>query len=91
MKQISNFFFAILLIASFSNKAVAQDYPPNAEPGKCYAKCMIPDEYENLTEEVLTKQATQRLEILPAQFEDVEEQIEVKGAINSFRNYSSSL
>jgi len=22
------------------------DYPPNAEPGKCYAKCMIPDLYD---------------------------------------------
>lgn len=60
--------------------ANAQDYPPNAEPGKCYAKCMIPDQYETTTNEVLVKQATQRLEISPAQYETVEEQIESKAA-----------
>lgn len=26
--------------------------PPNAQPGKCYAKCYIPDQYETYTEQV---------------------------------------
>ena len=80
MKKANNLLCAALLVAAVSQVSWAQDYPPNAEPGKCYAKCMIPDQYENLTEEVLTKQATQRIEIVPAQFQEAEEQVEVKGA-----------
>ncbi|WP_037349993.1 hypothetical protein [Saprospira grandis] len=43
-----NFLWAALL--AFPQFLLAQDYPPDAEPGKCYAKCLIPDEYENITE-----------------------------------------
>ena len=42
--------FNFILSAAFSLSAVAVmaqpgDTPPNAQPGKCYAKCMIPDQY----------------------------------------------
>lgn len=50
------------------------DVPPNAEPGKCYAKCLIADEYETLTEQIETKAASTRTEIIPAQYETVTEQ-----------------
>jgi len=76
MKLIRYTIAIAALTASFT--ASAQDYPPNAEPGKCYAKCIIPDEFENITEEILTKQATQRIEIVPAKFTEIEEKIEVK-------------
>jgi len=44
--------------------AVAQtgtDAVPNAQAGKCYAKCMIPDQYENTTEQVEVKAAAKSM------------------------------
>ncbi len=68
-------------LASFT-AAVAQtgDYPANAQAGKCYAKCMIADEYQTVTEQVLTKPASKRTEVVPAVYQTVTEQIMVKEA-----------
>jgi len=38
----------------------SDDLPPNAVPGKCYAKCLIPDEYKTVTEQVLVKEASKK-------------------------------
>ncbi len=80
MKNIHKVLYAVSVVAVHASLAQAQDYPPNAEPGKCYAKCVIPDQYETVTEEVLIKQATQRIEIIPAQFQSIDESVEVKPA-----------
>lgn len=56
------------------------DLPTNAQPGKCYAKCLIPDQYDTVTEQVLLKEASSRLEVVPAVFETVTEQVLVKEA-----------
>jgi len=56
------------------------DLPPNAQPGKCYAKCLIPDQYDTVTEQILLKEASSRLEVVPAVFETVTEQVLVKEA-----------
>lgn len=82
MKNI-NFTLLIVAIALLSaNIITAQitDYPPNTEPGKCYAKCLIADQYETVTEQVLVKDATYRTETLPATYETVEETYEIKPA-----------
>jgi hypothetical protein len=59
MKRFNILFLVAML---FSIAAVAQpsgeDVPPDGEPGKCYAKCMIPDEWQNVNESVLVKEAT---------------------------------
>ncbi|MFN0204105.1 MAG: peptidoglycan-binding domain-containing protein [Bacteroidia bacterium] len=60
---------------------LAQDgneYPPNAIPGKCYAKCIIPDEYKTVTEQVLVKEASAKQQVIPAEFGNVTEQMLVK-------------
>jgi hypothetical protein len=38
----------------------AQDMPPDAQPGKCYAKCMIPDHFEIVTDQVVVRPAGKR-------------------------------
>jgi hypothetical protein len=43
----------------------AQDVPPNAKPGRCYAKCMIPDQYETKTVVFESKSAHLRWEHVP--------------------------
>ncbi|MEM6723379.1 MAG: hypothetical protein AAF598_05030, partial [Bacteroidota bacterium] len=79
MKSV-NLLCLIVAFVGLSVVAIAQpgDYPPNAEPGKCYAKCMIPDQYENVTEQVQTKGVTYRTEATDAVYETVTETVEVK-------------
>ncbi|OWY26231.1 cell envelope biogenesis protein OmpA, partial [Sphingobacteriales bacterium UPWRP_1] len=54
------------------------DLPPNAVAGKCYAKCLIPDQYETVTEQILLKEAGSRIEVVPAVYETANEQLLVK-------------
>ncbi|MGB1205124.1 MAG: peptidoglycan-binding domain-containing protein [Chitinophagales bacterium] len=82
MRNIKQLFFgaasvAICLFAT-NNAAAQADLPPNAVAGKCYAKCLIPDQYETVTEQVLLKEASSRIEVVPASYSTVDEQILVK-------------
>ena len=54
--------------------------PPNGEPGSCYAKCLIPDEYGTETQEVLVRAASRRTEIVPATFAPATEEKLVRQA-----------
>lgn len=77
--QMKNFNKILLGAALFATGTVmAQDFPPNAVPGNCYAKCVIPEQYETVTEEVLVKEASTRIEVAPATYRTAEEQILVK-------------
>lgn len=54
------------------------DLPPNAVPGKCYAKCLIPDEYKTVTEQVLVKEASKKIQVVPAEYGTTTEQMMAK-------------
>ena len=77
MKKTSLIFGAFIMVSSLAS---AQDYPTNAEPGKCYAKCAIPDKYETVTEQVLVRPASTKSVQVPATFQTVSEQVLVKQA-----------
>jgi hypothetical protein len=51
---------------------------PNARPGECFAKVFIPPKTKTLTERVLVREASERIEVVPAQYEWVEEKVCVK-------------
>ncbi len=53
---------------------------PNAKPGECYAKVVIPAEFKTETEKVLVKEPSERIEIIPARYEWVKEKVLVKEA-----------
>ncbi len=53
---------------------------PDAKPGECYAKVVIPAQFKTETEEVVVKEPTERIEIIPAKYEWVEEKVLVKEA-----------
>lgn len=76
----------LALVAMFSviATASAQDLPPNAEAGKCYAKCYLPDEYNTVTEQVVAKEASSRLEVVPATYTTTTETIQVQEGCTSF-------
>jgi regulator of extracellular matrix RemA (YlzA/DUF370 family) len=55
-------------------------YPPNAEPGKCYARVLTPAKYEIKTEKVLAKEASEKVKVIPAKYGYKTEKILVKEA-----------
>lgn len=68
--------FTLLAVLSALN---AQDgLPENPEPGKCYAKCVAPDEYREEKEKVLLKPAFTKLAVVPAEYKEVTETVVVK-------------
>lgn len=54
--------------------------PPNARPGECWARVWKAPTYKTVTERVLTKEKSQRVELIPAQYETVTERILVSEA-----------
>ncbi len=63
----------LLMTATMAFAQPTGDIPQ--EPGKCYAKCMIPDQYENVTEQLLIREASQTVSITPDAFETITEQV----------------
>lgn len=55
-------------------------YPPNAEPGKCYARCLAPDQYEIKEEQVIDKPATFRIDKTAAVYQTVYDTVIIKPA-----------
>ncbi len=55
-------------------------YPPNAEPGKCYTKVLIPAKYEVQTEQVLASEGSEKITVIPAKYRMVRKKILVKEA-----------
>ena len=66
---------ALLVAPGMAQTPEGDEFPPNAEPGKCYAKCVLPEQFETVTEQMVSKEASSRLEVVPATFETVTEQI----------------
>ena len=74
---------AVSLIAasvSLTADSVESSVIPNAKPGECYAKALIPAKFETHTEKVLVKEASEKLEVIPAQFGTTKQKILVKEA-----------
>ena len=55
-------------------------FPPNPKAGECYARVLIPAKYQTISEEVMTRDAGERIEVIPAQYETAEETVMVKEA-----------
>ncbi len=55
-------------------------YPPNAKPGECYARVLVPEKYETTREKVLVKEAGERIEVVPAKYRWVNKKVLVKEA-----------
>lgn len=51
---------------------------PDAKPGECYAKVIVPPKFADRAEEVVTRDAGERVETIPAIFETVEERVVIR-------------
>lgn len=55
-------------------------FPPDALPGHCYARVLIPATWAQTTETVLVREASERVEVVPARYETVQERVMVREA-----------
>jgi len=79
------FKYAVLgAFASASGAGIAlddlTDVLPNAKPGECFAKVVIPATYRTETSSVVVKDAAETLRIIPAKYETVKERVLVSEA-----------
>lgn len=70
----------VAVMADIPKGSTPPDYPEWAVPGKCYARCTAPDQYEYKEEQVIDKPASFRIEKVPAVYETVYDTVVVKPA-----------
>ncbi len=63
-----------------TTSATSTLYPPNAKPGECYARVLIPAKYTTKKEKVLVREASEKLEVIPAKYKWVTKKVLVKEA-----------
>lgn len=76
------FVFLVFLAISSAQTLLAQNYPPNPEPGACYIRCPIEEIKEVANVEVTP--SYQQYRVVPAEYKTVEEQKMVKPASKRF-------
>ena len=54
--------------------------PSDARPGECYARVFVAPRCETVTEQVMTRAASEKVETIPAKYETVEERVMVQPA-----------
>ncbi len=82
--KLSQILTLVMAVVISTASAFAQDYgdmpPQPTDYGKCYAKCKIPDRYEDMEMQVLVKEASTKKTTTAAQYNTVTEQVLVKEA-----------
>lgn len=85
---MKKFLVASVAALSFAAIAAAQgnaDYPPSADPGECFARVLIPETTELVTEQVVDRPETTERILIPARYENITEQVLVKEQTVKFR------
>lgn len=54
------------------------DFPPNAVPGKCYEKVLVPPSYESYTEQIVDSPARTETRVIPAVYGEEVQQVLVR-------------
>lgn len=74
--------WAASVLAAGEEKVVAgqEMLPPNAKPGECYARVYVAPTFKTTEEKVLKKEASEKVEIIPAKYEMVQERVLIKEA-----------
>ena len=81
-------YYLCILALSISSLLSAQEYfetlPENPDPNKCFAKCVVPDEYGEEQVTIMTKPEFKRLEIIPAEYENQPQEVIIRPASKRF-------
>ncbi len=75
--KYSNLLVALLLPLTYVNAEEVSLTPPDAKPGECYARVVLPAQYETVEEKVMVKEPSEEISIVPAEYGTAEEEIEV--------------
>jgi len=78
MSKLCQLTLLFCLVFSVSAFAQPENLPENTEPGKCYAKCLIPDEFDLATSQIETKAAYTKLDVIAPSTETITRQVMVK-------------
>ena len=72
--------FASAAAMAFAGAAFAQgaDYPPSANPGECFARVLIPETTEVVTEQVVDRPESTEVKVIPATYGTETQQVLVK-------------
>lgn len=63
-----------------SSSAESTLFPPNPKAGECYARVLIPAKFRSVSDRVLTREASERIEVSPARYENAEERVLIREA-----------
>lgn len=74
---------AVLAVMAGMSAVAGQlpEVPAEAKAGECYAKVMVPAQYKSEEQEIVIQEASEKIEIIPAETEWVEDKIMVKPAV----------
>lgn len=75
---------ALFLCASLFSQEYLDKLPENPESGKCYAKCIVPDEYKQESVEIMSRPAYKKLEVVPAQYQTEFTEVVIRPASKRF-------
>ena len=75
---------AMLACSSVAIAADMNSFLPNAKPGECYARVMIPAQFRTESSTVVVREASERLSIVPAKYEWDTERVLVSDASVNF-------
>ncbi len=75
--KYSKLLLGLLLPIAFLHAEAPALTPPNAKPGECYAKVVLPAEYENVEEQVMIKEPSESISIIPAEYDTVKTEVKV--------------
>lgn len=77
----SYLFLSTLLSANFLfSQEYFESLPENPDPNKCFAKCVIPDEYAEEPLTVIVKPEHETLEVIPAVYKTEYEEVIIRPA-----------
>jgi hypothetical protein len=75
--RYSKLLLGLLLPVAYLHAEAPALTPPDAKPGECYAKVVLPAEYENVEEQVMVKEPSESISIIPAEYDTVKAEVEV--------------
>ncbi|MFK8083281.1 MAG: peptidoglycan-binding protein [Granulosicoccus sp.] len=90
MRKLTLPLFGFLAIGASALPATAQQIDntlilPDAQPGECYTKVITPPVFEINTEEVVIQEASERIETIEAEYNPVEQKLEVREGFESLK------
>ena len=85
MKTYTTLFVMLVITSLYAQDQYLDKLPDHPAPGKCYAKCIVPDEFKAETVRVLEVPAHKKLEVVPAEYKVVNDEVVVKPASKKFK------